>query len=263
MAGNDLIFSLSKPGNQMKKIPLLLATLLLGSFAFVQLAAQCVADTANCEDIGDPGQICPMVLPNAGTNALYDEVVTIIPPASYEFWGNVLSIFYIEIDSVKNLPPGIDYFPNADIFHPDTAYCIQLTGTPTQTGEFALSIHITATVDFGGPLRASVVDDSSLVITVVEALGTEPHPAAEFRVFQNYPNPFSISTSLAYYSPTEERVELSIYNILGVLVHQEAEIAAPGKHQFNFDGAELQAGTYLYRVETSEDYFTGKLMKSR
>jgi hypothetical protein len=40
-------------------------------------------------------------------------------------------------------------------------------------------------------------------------------------------------------------------------------IIAPGKHNFGFDGSELQPGTYLYRVETSEEYYTGKFMKSR
>ncbi len=241
----------------------LLIILALAIFSGMKLSAQCEPDTANCEDIGDPGQFCPLNLPRAGLNVLYDEVVTIIAPGTYEFFGNELTIFYIEIDSVKNLPPGIDYFPNADIFYPDTAYCIQLTGTPSQTGEFALSIYITATVDFGGPLRAQVVDDTSVHITVVEALGIDPNHNSEFQVFQNVPNPFSEVTRLTYYTPNQGKVELSIYNILGVLVHQETELAAPGKHHFNFNGSELQPGTYLYRVETNENYFAGKFMKSR
>jgi len=173
----------------------ILIILALVQFSGMKVSAQCEPDTANCEDIGDPGQICPNILPKAGLNVLYDEVVTVLPPGSYSFLGNELTIFYIEIDSVKNLPPGIDYFPNADTLFPDTAYCIQLTGTPTQTGEFALAIYITATVDFGGPLEYQVVDDSSLVITVVEALGIDPDPITEFHVFQNVPNPFSFRTS--------------------------------------------------------------------
>lgn len=241
----------------------LLLILALAIFSGMKLFAQCEPDTANCEDIGDPGQFCPLDLPRAGLNVLYDEVVTVIAPGTYEFFGNELTIFYIEIDSVKNLPPGIDYFPNAEIFYPDTAYCIQLTGTSTQTGEFALSIYITATVDFGGPLRAQVVDDTSVHITVVEALGIDPNHNSEFQVFQNVPNPFSEVTRLTYYTPIQGKIELSIYNILGVLVHQETELAAPGKHQFNFNGSELQPGTYLYKVETGEDYFSGKFMKSR
>ncbi len=243
----------------------LLLILVLAIFSGMKLFAQCDPDTANCEDIGDPGQFCPLNLPQAGLNVLYDEVVTIIAPGSYLIGelGEV-EIYYIEIDSVKNLPPGIDYFPNADILYPDTAYCIQLTGTPSRTGEYALSIYITATVDFlGNPFPFQVVDDSSVVITVVEVLGIDPNHNSEFQVFQNVPNPFSEVTRLSYYTPNQGQIELSVYNILGVLVHQETELAVPGKHHFNFNGSELQPGTYLYRVETGEGYFSGKFMKSR
>ncbi len=161
------------------------------------------------------------------------------------------------------MPPGIDYFPNADILYPDTAYCIQLTGTPTQAGEFTFAIYITAMVDLYGGLEAQVVDDSSIVITVQETVGIDPNQKTEFIVYQNVPNPFSFRTSLAYYTPNQERIELSIYNILGVLVHQEKEWSTPGKHNFKFDGKELQPGTYLYRIKAGKDFYSGKILKSR
>jgi hypothetical protein len=247
----------------MKRFLLILVSLIAGLLLTAQLSAQCVPDTANCEDIGDPGQFCPLDLPRAGLNVLYDETVTVIPPGAFVFEGIQLNILHIKIDSVKNMPPGIDYYPNADILFPDTAYCIQLTGTPTEIGVDTLAIYITALVDILGGIEYQVVDDSSVVITVVEGLGIEPDKITEFQVFHNVPNPFSEVTRLSYYTPIQGKVELSIYNILGVLVHQETELAAPGKHHFNFNGSELQPGTYLYRVETGEDYFSGKFMKSR
>jgi len=228
------------------------------------LSAQCVPDTVNCVDTGDPGQFCPFNLPKAGLNVLYDEVVTVIPPGIKQTPYGEVTIHYIEIDSVKNLPPGLDYFPNADIFYPDSAYCIQLTGTPTQTGVFELAIHIGATIDFlGEPTKFPFVDDSSIVVTVVEVLGVNPNQATAFQVFQNAPNPFSELTRLSYFTPVEERVELKVYNILGVLVHQESKIVPMGEHYFEFDGSGLQSGTYFYRAESSKAYFTGKLIKSR
>jgi len=227
----------------------------------MKLFAQCEPDTVNCEDIGDPGQICPNDLPSGVLNANYDEVITIIPPGSFDAY--ILS--YIMIDSVKNLPPGIDYFPNADIFFPDTAYCIQLSGIPTQVGDFTLAIYISPFIDvLGTPTKGpQVVDDSSLVVTIQNTSGIEPNQMKEFTVFQNVPNPFSELTRLSYYTPTQERVELSIYNLLGVLVHREKVLAVPGKHNFHFDGRDLKPGTYLYRIKAGEADYTGKLMKSR
>ena len=227
----------------------------------MKLSAQCEPDTVNCKDIGDPGQICPNDLPSGELNVNYDEVITIIPPGSFEAY----ILTYIVIDSVKNLPPGIDYFPNADIFYPDTAYCIQLSGTPTQDGDFTLAIYISPFIDvLGTPTKGpQVVDDSSLVVTIQNTSRIEANQMTEFMVFQNVPNPFSEVTRLAYYTPVQEQIELSIYNILGVLVHQEKEWSAPGKHNFNFDGKELQPGTYLYHINAGEEYYSGKILKSR
>ncbi len=227
----------------------------------MKLSAQCVPDTVNCEDIGDPGQICPNDLPSGVLNVIYDEVITIIPPGSFDAY--ILS--YIVIDSVKNLPPGIDYFANADVFYPDTTYCIQLSGTPTQAGEFTLAIYISPFIDvLGTPTKGpQVVDDSSLVVTIQNTSGIEANQMTEFMVFQNVPNPFSEVTRLEYYTPKQERIELSIYNILGVVVHQEKGWSDPGKHKFRFDGKELQAGTYLYRIKAGKDFYSGKILKSR
>ena len=253
-----------KHTHHLNKNTVFLFFLALALFSGIKISAQCIPDTVNCVDTtGLPGEFCPLDLPNGGLNALYDETITIIPPDSFERMSVKMEIFYIEIDSVINLPPGIDYYPNADIFFPDTAYCIQLNGTPTQTGVFDLSIYITANVNFNGPFIAHVVDDTSISITVVDELGIDPGQISEFQVFQNVPNPFAERTRLAYYTPRQDNIELSIYNILGVLVHQERVLAAPGRHTFGFDGSELQSGTYLYRVETGEKYYTGKFMKSR
>jgi hypothetical protein len=250
----------------MKKAAHILVAIIVGLLASVQLSAQCIPDTLHCVDTtGNPGEICPLDLPDGSLNMLYNETITIIPPGTYPLYNQEAIIVFIEIDSVKNLPPGIDYFPNADVFFPDTAYCIQLNGAPTQAGEFGLSIYITATVDLNLEqlIEVQVVDDTSLSITVVGEVGLGQNQMREFRVIPNVPNPFSETTRLSFYTPSQERVELYIYNILGSLMHHESELAAPGTHNFSFNGIDLQPGTYLYRVKIRGKYFTGKLMKSR
>lgn len=248
----------------MKKAAYFCLAMFLGLLATFELAAQCIPDTITCVDTtGNPGEICPVDLPDAYMNVVYDETITIIPPASYSFLGQELNIFHIMIDSVLNLPPGIDYYPNADTLFPDTTYCIQLNGTPTKTGVFDLAIYITATVDFNGPLNYQVVDDTSLSISVVWEVGLAPDHKDPFRVIPNAPNPFSERTRLAFYTPVRESVELFVYNILGSLEHHETHLAEPGTQTFRFDGSELRPGTYLYRVKVREHYYTGKFMKSR
>lgn len=242
-----------------------MAIIAITVFSGIELYAQCTPDPS-CVDIGEPGQFCPLDLPVGVLNVPYDETVTVIPPGSYLVpdIGLELTILYIKIDSVKNMPPGIDYFPNADILYPDTAYCIQLTGTPTQVGVDTLAIYISATVNFGGnPITAGVVDDTSLVITILEAVGIDPIQSTEFKVFQNVPNPFTEVTRLDYYSPFDDFIELDVYNILGVPVHKESVSVVSGEHYFGFDGRELKPGTYFYRVSNSKTHVTGKIIKSR
>jgi hypothetical protein len=247
----------------MKKNARVMVLIAITVFSGMEMYAQCTPD-ATCVDIGDPGQFCPLDLPTGVLNVLYDEVVTVIPPGSFSIQGLELTILYIQIDSVKNMPPGIDYFPNADRLYPDTAYCIQLTGTPTQAGVDTLAIYISATVNFGGnPITAGVVDDTSLVITILEAAGIDPNQGTAFRVYQNVPNPFTEVTRLDYYSPFDDFIELDVYNILGILMHEESVSVVPGEHYFEFDGSGLQPGTYFYRVSNSKTYVTGKFIKSR
>ena len=250
--------------NFMKNRAILLILLAIGIVAGTELFAQCTPDPA-CEDIGDPGQFCPLELPNGVIDTLYDETVTVIPPGSFDALGTTFTISYIVIDSVNNMPPGIDYFPNADILYPDTAYCIQLAGTPTQSGEFKFAIYISPFIDIQGTptLGPQVVDDSSIVITIQETAGINPNQETGFQVFQNIPNPFSELTRLGFFTPFDDRIELNVYNVLGVLVHQESVAAPPGEHYFRFDGSALQPGTYFYRVENSKTSLSGKIVKSR
>ena len=247
----------------MKNRAKFLVLLAIVMFSGSALYGQCTPDPT-CEDIDEPGQFCPLDLPKGVINVLYDETVTVIPPGNYIVpeIGEVI-ILHIKIDSVENMPTGIDYTPNADILYPGTAYCIQLNGTPTEVGKDTLAIYITAMVDVLGGIEVPVVDDSSIVITIQETAGINPEKGSGFQVFQNVPNPFSELTRLDYFVPYHDRIELNVYNVLGVLVHHESEVSPPGEHSFRFDGRGLEPGTYFYTVESRETSISGKLVKSR
>jgi len=246
--------------NRAKFLILLALAMVTGS----ALYGQCTPDPTCVDDDEKPGQFCPLDLPDGVINDLYDQTITVIPPGSFpvEGYGDV-TILHIKIDSVENMPTGIDYTPNADLLYPGTAYCIQLNGTPTEAGKDTLAVYITAMVDVLGGIEVPVVDDTSIVITILETVGIALDKETGFQVFQNVPNPFSELTRLDYFVPSNDRIELNIYNVLGVLVHHESEEVPPGKHSFSFDGKGLQPGTYFYRVESSETSVSGKLVKSR
>ena len=70
-----------------------------------------------------------------------------------------------------------------------------------------------------------------------------------FDLSQNYPNPFNPSTTIRYALPTESKVAISVYNLLGeeiaTLVN---DVQSSGYHEIVFNASELSSGVYLYRI---------------
>lgn len=246
----------------MKRLLIFSITALLAGSS---LMGQCEPDTVNCKDVDEPGQICPLFLPEATVNVYYDEVVTVIPPSEYTLGDITIYLDYLLIDSVGNLPEGISYAVNAERFYADTAYCVSIYGTPKYKGVDTMHIYVTPFLWIAGVSTpfTQVLNDSSVILTVVEPSGIDPNQFTEFHILQNKPNPFSDVTSIGFYTPFDDRIELQVFNILGVLVHKETLGVPPGEYDFEFNGQSLPPGTYFYRVNNQNQYQTGKFIKTK
>jgi len=72
----------------------------------------------------------------------------------------------------------------------------------------------------------------------------------------NYPNPFNPSTTIEYSVPSQERVNLSVYNVKGQLVKTLVDNTVPaGDHFVTWNGRdemnrEASSGVYFYKLET-------------
>ncbi len=87
-----------------------------------------------------------------------------------------------------------------------------------------------------------------------------------FKLHQNFPNPFNPSTNIRFELSSSTKVQLNIYNIDGQLVKQlsNREFNA-GSHQIHWDGTNLQgnqvvSGIYFYRLNTAMISETRKMM---
>jgi hypothetical protein len=248
----------------MKNLTRLLLPVLFLLGSGYQSFGQCDPDTSGCIDIDEPGQICPKVLPDAVLNVPYEVVITVIPPDSVEVPDiGIFVIDFIIVDTVENLPEGLTYEANADTFYTNSTYCILISGTPEKAGDFNLNITVTAYVKFLNSYIPASRTDSSIVITVLETAGLDPNTVNEFHLVPNFPNPFSEVTSLGFYSPFDEQIELSVYNLLGELIYVEKQGFPPGENYFDFTGKSLQSGTYIYSITNNEEVFTGKIVKVR
>ncbi|MBK8981849.1 MAG: T9SS type A sorting domain-containing protein [Ignavibacteria bacterium] len=75
----------------------------------------------------------------------------------------------------------------------------------------------------------------------------------KFNLYNNYPNPFNPSTNIKFDIIKNDRVLLSVYNMLGekvaTLVDQNL---TPGSYNVDFNASSLSSGMYFYRLETQE-----------
>jgi len=89
-----------------------------------------------------------------------------------------------------------------------------------------------------------VIDE--IRITNAEVAGVDSKQPI-YALMQNYPNPFSLSTSIEFQIPQEGHVTLSVFNTLGqpvaTLIDQ---LMRRGTHQVTFDASKFPSGIYLY-----------------
>ncbi len=82
-----------------------------------------------------------------------------------------------------------------------------------------------------------------------------------YKVFQNFPNPFNPVTTIRWNLPKPGLVTLKIYDILGreitTLVNKELNA---GKHETIFDATLYSSGVYFYQIKAGEFIFTRKML---
>jgi len=73
----------------------------------------------------------------------------------------------------------------------------------------------------------------------------------EFSLSQNYPNPFNPTTSIEFTVPSDGRVTLKVYDMLGreVTTLVDREVTAGEFQQVTFDASKLASGVYFSRLE--------------
>jgi len=83
----------------------------------------------------------------------------------------------------------------------------------------------------------------------------------EFKLEQNFPNPFNPTTTIQYQLPQDARVTLKVYDILGsevaTLVNEEQQA---GYREVQFNGISYASGMYVYRLTAGNNISTKKMM---
>lgn len=202
----------------------------------------------------------------------------VAPSTGNTFTVNNVSVLLTESGSATNINAALGYTTDGTNF--TTFNSAGLTGNalPANTTQtFTATPAVTLTGSQQMIVRLilwrkanSTASSSSVYVGRVTISGTtspmsgiasESLNAKGFAVFQNYPNPFNPATVISYQLPTDNMVDVKVYNALGKEVATLAhEMQSSGMHSVSFNAGNLSSGTYYYRVQAGTNVKTGKML---
>jgi len=265
----------------MKKV---LLTALTGMMAYGAMAQVCTPDpTFNpSSPIGGIQD-----LPCAKQNQPYNEASTIVVPTVYQISGQTAYICKVRVDSVNNFPAnsslnyavwynGVSYGPgqwiNLNTANSTDRACVRVNGTFTalyndSLGVFArvaaygnqsctiplLELPVTQ-LNNGQPIKVGFIVDDDCV------MGLDNLSNNSFDVAQNFPNPFSGTSQIAFNLPQAGKVVYRLTNLVGKTVAETNINGNVGANYININSADYAAGVYMYSVSFNGQTVTKRLI---
>jgi hypothetical protein len=104
-----------------------------------------------------------------------------------------------------------------------------------------------------------VEDNRPRLVIEYELVATSLEPveeiASEFRILENYPNPFNPETTIRYSVDSPGEAIVAVYNLMGQEVWRERRIhSRSGTYEARFNALNLGSGIYLARILQNNRY---------
>lgn len=130
---------------------------------------------------------------------------------------------------------------------------------PMNNGINALSQVFAATdsILFAGTYGSGMYRFESNLIAVSGESEVVPK---EFRLYNNYPNPFNPATIIKFDIPKDALVKVRVYDILGKQIYSLNEFKKAGSYDLQFNGSGIASGMYFYSVEANGFKETKKMV---
>jgi len=106
--------------------------------------------------------------------------------------------------------------------------------------------------------EAKIGKNDTLVLVISDAMGSTWTKSVVisylgplvYKLEQNFPNPFNPSTTIYYDLPSQSRVKIMVYDILGREVRRLVDEQEPAGYQkTRFDIQGVASGVYIYRMQ--------------
>ncbi|HSD62690.1 MAG TPA: T9SS type A sorting domain-containing protein [Ignavibacteriaceae bacterium] len=149
------------------------------------------------------------------------------------------------LENIKIKPIG---FPEGIIVFKTTSNLIkQIDPQKESDVVFEFDVNRNAPAGTKDTLRFSITGDNNVFAQKEIILNfTTPN---EYRLEQNFPNPFNPTTKIQYQLPFNSKVTLKVYDILGEEVSTLVnEVQDAGYKEILFNGSNYSSGIYIYRI---------------
>ena len=97
-------------------------------------------------------------------------------------------------------------------------------------------------------------------VSVVGNIRIDQSEDSSFELYQNYPNPFDVETTISFFVPKASNVKIAIYDIVGNMVNELTNTNfEPGMYELHYNASSISQGTYFIRMEAGETTITNKI----
>ena len=156
----------------------------------------------------------------------------------------------------KNVSVAFNDLPSWLDFKSDKFVLKSIPANGSSDAEFTFSVDRKAPVGKDTTLTATISSADGQVWTkdITVSIGAPK----DYKLYNNFPNPFNPSTKIAFELPKASHVKLVIYDVVGREVVQIADGDYPAGYSeltwngLNRNGEQVSSGAYFYRISTDK-----------
>ncbi len=156
----------------------------------------------------------------------------------------------------KNVSVTFNNLPTWLEFKSNTVLLKSIPANGSADAEFTFSVDRKAPVGKDTTLTATIssADGQTWTKEISVAVGAPK----DYKLYNNFPNPFNPSTKIAFELPKASHVKLVIYDVVGREVAQIADGDYPAGYSeltwngLNRNGEQVSSGVYFYRISTDK-----------
>lgn len=217
-------------------------------------------------------------------NQPYSDVVYVKAPSSVSEVDSVFENLNIQIDSISldsitifngladiqlsNIGLNVTCNNNGDSpnpchFMPGNAYCGDIAGIPTVSGEFQVKIFVTVFFNFLGPQAAPYSFDNYTLTIHDGEIAVIETAAPAITLGQNNPNPASYQTSIQFDLVRSQAVQFEVRNLLGAQVMDRRIQGKKGNNTLSIETSGLEPGVYIYSIQVADKKISKRMVVQR